>query len=112
MQDIVGYLQNIVVFVVLLGLLVTLHELGHFILAKRAGVKVEEFGIGFPPRVFAFHRGETAYSLNAIPLGGFVRMLGEEDPTHPRSFASARRWWRVAIMRRRDNELYRRHPII
>src|SRR5579859_2219230 len=91
-------IQNIVVFIVLLGGLVTVHELGHFILAKRAGVRVEEFGIGFPPRLFAFRRGETEYSINAIPLGGFVRMLGEEDPTAPRSFAAAARWWRVAIL--------------
>ncbi|HVB97438.1 MAG TPA: M50 family metallopeptidase [Chloroflexota bacterium] len=90
--------MNVVVFIVLLGALILVHELGHFILAKRAGVKVEEFGIGFPPRLFAIQRGETAYSLNLIPLGGFVRMLGEEDPTAPRSFASASRWWRIAIL--------------
>src|SRR5258708_4117744 len=82
----------------MLSALVFVHELGHFVLAKRAGVKVEEFGIGFPPRLLAFRRGETDYSLNAVPLGGFVRMLGEEDPTAPRSFASAPRRWRVAIL--------------
>ena len=90
--------MDVVVFVVLLGALILVHELGHFILAKRAGVKVEEFGIGFPPRLFAIRRGETVYSLNMVPLGGFVRMLGEEDPTAPRSFASASRWWRIAIL--------------
>ncbi len=90
--------MNVVVFVVLLGVLIFVHELGHFILAKRAGVKVEEFGIGFPPRLVAIRRGETVYSLNAIPLGGFVRMLGEEDPSAPRSFAAARRRWRIAIL--------------
>jgi len=89
---------NVVVFVVLLGVLILVHELGHFILAKRAGVKVEEFGIGFPPRLFSIRRGETDYSLNLIPLGGYVRMLGEEDPTAPRSFASAPRRWRFAIL--------------
>jgi regulator of sigma E protease len=78
--------------------LIFVHELGHFVLAKRAGVKVEEFGLGFPPRLVAIRRGETDYSLNIIPLGGFVRMLGEEDPTAPRSFAAARRWWRIAIL--------------
>lgn len=90
--------MDIVVFVILLGALILLHEFGHFILAKRAGVKVEEFGIGFPPRIVAFRRGETEYSLNIIPLGGFVRMLGEEDPSAARSFAAASRWWRVAIL--------------
>ncbi|HEX5414111.1 MAG TPA: M50 family metallopeptidase [Chloroflexota bacterium] len=90
--------MSVLVFVVLLGILILVHELGHFILAKRAGVKVEEFGIGFPPRLFAIRRGETDYSLNLIPLGGYVRMLGEEDPTAPRSFASASRAWRFAIL--------------
>jgi len=74
-----------------LGMLVVLvfaHEFGHFITAKLAHVKVEEFGIGFPPRLLSFKRGETTYSLNAIPLGGFTKMLGEEDPTLPGSLAS------------------------
>src|SRR5262245_53152888 len=78
--------------------MVLIHELGHFTIAKLAGIKVEEFGIGFPPRLVALRLGETEYSLNAIPLGGFVRMLGEEDPQQPRSFARARKRWRVAIL--------------
>ncbi len=85
-------------FVIVLVLLVFFHELGHFVVAKRAGIRVEEFGFGFPPRLFGFRRGETLYSINALPLGGFVRMLGEEDPTHPRSFASQSRWWRTAVL--------------
>jgi regulator of sigma E protease len=64
------------------------HELGHFITAKASGVKVEEFGLGFPPRLFSIRRGETLYSLNAIPLGGFVKMAGEEDPKAERSLAN------------------------
>ncbi|MBI2941673.1 MAG: site-2 protease family protein [Chloroflexi bacterium] len=87
-----------ITFIVLLGLLVFFHELGHFVLAKRAGIRVEEFGFGFPPRLVGIRRGETIYSINAIPLGGFVRMLGEEDPAEPRSFARASRWWRVVIL--------------
>lgn len=90
--------MNIIIFVVLLSVLIVVHEFGHFILAKRAGVKVEEFALGFPPRLFSVRHGETNYSLNAIPLGGYVKMLGEEDPSFPRSFASARRSWRVAIL--------------
>ena len=90
--------MNLVVFIVLLSLLILVHELGHFVLAKRARVKVEEFAIGFPPRLFSIRRGETNYSLNLVPLGGYVKMLGEEDPTFPRSFASARRRWRIAIL--------------
>lgn len=90
--------SNVVIFVILLSLLILVHELGHFVMAKRAGVKVEEFAIGFPPRLFSVRRGETAYSINLIPLGGYVKMLGEEDPSFPRSFAAARRRWRVAIL--------------
>ena len=69
------------------GALIFVHELGHFATAKWFGIKVTEFGFGFPPRIFGFTRGETTYTLNWIPLGGFVRMVGEEDPTDPRSFA-------------------------
>src|SRR4030067_3134370 len=75
-------------FIAILIFLVFAHEFGHFITAKLARVKVEEFGIGFPPRIVSFKRGETTYSLNAIPLGGFTKMLGEEDPTLPGSLAS------------------------
>jgi regulator of sigma E protease len=89
---------QIVSFLFILGLLVFIHELGHFVVAKLAGVKVEEFGFGFPPRLVAVRRGETEYSLNLIPLGGFVRMLGEEDPTAPRSFARAPKRWRSLIL--------------
>ena len=64
------------------------HELGHFITAKSTGVKVDEFGIGFPPRLLSIRRGETLYSLNAIPMGGFVKLAGEQDPKVERSLAS------------------------
>ena len=78
---------TIVSFIGILILLVFAHEFGHFITAKLTRVKVEEFGIGFPPRIISFKRGETTYSLNAIPLGGFTKMVGEEDPTLPGSLA-------------------------
>jgi regulator of sigma E protease len=79
---------TIVSFVGILIVLVFAHEFGHFITAKLARVKVQEFGIGFPPRIVSFKRGETTYSINAIPLGGFTKMVGEEDPTLPGSLAS------------------------
>jgi len=79
---------TIVSFIGILILLVFAHEFGHFITAKLARVKVEEFGIGFPPKIYSFKRGETTYSINAIPLGGFTKMVGEEDPTLPGSLAS------------------------
>lgn len=79
---------SIVSFLGVLLVLIFAHEFGHFITAKLAHVKVEEFGIGFPPRLFSFKKGETVYSLNAIPLGGFTKLVGEEDPSMPGSLAS------------------------
>jgi regulator of sigma E protease len=88
----------IILFLVTLFVAICLHELGHFITAKRAGVKVEEFGIGFPPpRLFSIKRGETIYSVNAIPIGAFVKAAGENDPTVPRSLAGKGPWTRLGI---------------
>jgi regulator of sigma E protease len=81
-----------------LGSLVFVHELGHFVTAKWFGIKVTEFGFGFPPKLFGFRYGETTYTLNLIPLGGFVKMVGEEDPTEPRSFARQARWKRAIVL--------------
>lgn len=63
----------------MLSVLVLIHELGHFLTAKRFGIKVEEFGFGFPPRVFGKKIGETLYSFNLLPIGGFVKLYGEDD---------------------------------
>ena len=81
---------TLIIFVVVLSILVFVHEFGHFITAKRAGMKVEEFGFGFPPRLFGIKKGETIYSINWIPFGGFVKILGEsgEEKDNPQSFAS------------------------
>ena len=69
--------------------LAALHEFGHFFIAKKCGVKVEEFGIGYPPRIFSKKIGETIYSLNLLPLGAFVKMEGEEkDIDNPSSFSN------------------------
>jgi len=88
----------IILFLVSLFVAICFHELGHFITAKRTGVKVEEFGIGFPPpRLFGIKRGETVYSLNAIPIGAFVKAAGENDPTVPRSLAGKGPWTRFGI---------------
>ncbi len=76
----------VLIFPVLAGL-IFVHELGHFVTAKLFGITVMEFGFGFPPRIFGVPYRGTIYSINLIPLGGFVRMLGEEDPTDPKSFA-------------------------
>ena len=84
MFDLPGWLLVIPI----LGFLVFIHELGHFLCAKKFNIKVTEFGFGFPPRLYGFRYGETLYSINLIPIGGFVKMVGEEDPTAPRSFAN------------------------
>ena len=94
---------TVISFVVVLSLLVFAHELGHFVVAKRAGVKVEEFGFGYPlPNglltITLFKRGETAYTLNPIPFGGFVRMAGEEDPNAERSLASKSKLARIGVL--------------
>ena len=91
-------LLTIVIFIAILVLLILAHELGHFMTAKLSGVKVEEFGIGFPPRLLSFKRGDTVYSLNAVPLGGFTKLLGEEDPTLRGSLASKSIATRVLVL--------------
>ncbi len=88
----------IVSFLIILLVIVLAHELGHFITAKASGVKVEEFGVGFPPRIFGIKRGETVYSLNVIPLGGFTKMAGEEDPGVTRSLASKTKRIRILVL--------------
>jgi len=82
---------TIVVFILVIGLLIFVHEFGHFITAKRAGIKVEEFGFGFPPRVFGVKRGETIYSLNLLPIGGFVKIYGEEGKPDKETEEGAKR---------------------
>ncbi len=91
-------LISIVSFLVVIAVLIIAHELGHFITARATGVGVEEFGLGFPPRLFSVKRGDTLYSLNAIPLGGFVKMAGEEDPEVPGSLASKRIGIRLLVL--------------
>lgn len=91
--------MTIVALAVVLSILVLIHELGHFLAAKRANIRVEEFGFGYPPRLLALGRlGETVYTLNAIPFGGFVRMTGEEDPTIPRSLAGKSKLTRLTVL--------------
>lgn len=75
-------METIFLFIIILSGLVLAHEGGHFLAAKRAGVRVEEFGLGFPPRVWGIRRGETLYSVNLLPLGGFVRVAGEDGIPH------------------------------
>ncbi len=81
---------TLIIFILVLGILILVHELGHFIAAKKNGLTVEEFGFGFPPRIFGIKRGETIYSINLLPFGGFVKILGEDgsEQDNPKSFSS------------------------
>src|SRR5262249_4883735 len=76
-------LLSIVAAVAIFATLVVVHEAGHFLIAKRLGVRVLRFSIGYPPRIFGIRRGETDYALGATPLGGYVRMLGDEISEEP-----------------------------
>ena len=88
----------VVAFLSLIALMI-IHEFGHFIVAKKFGVQVEEFGIGYPPRLFGKKIGETIYSINWIPLGAFVRIKGEEGGVDDlKSFANLKIWQRVLIV--------------
>lgn len=70
---------SIIIFIITLLVLVLIHEFGHFLVAKKFGIKVEEFGFGIPPRIWGKKIGETLYSINWLPFGGFVRLLGEDE---------------------------------
>jgi regulator of sigma E protease len=85
---ILSILITLVAFFIILSVLVLVHELGHYGTAKLSGVKVEEFGLGYPPKLYGYKYKDTMYSINAIPFGGFTKMLGEEDPMFPGSLAS------------------------
>ena len=87
-------------FIAILVFLIVVHELGHFIAAKFFGIRVDEFGVGYPPRaVLITKMGDTEYTLNWIPFGGFVRLFGEDEGTEhgARSFVDAA-WWKQAIV--------------
>jgi len=93
---------SILIFLLVLSILIIVHELGHFLVARKAGVKVEEFGFGIPPRIIGKKIGETIYSINALPFGGFVRLHGENDEggiTDPRrAFLNKNKKVRVTII--------------
>jgi len=91
-------LLSLLVFFLLFSFLILIHEAGHFIAARKSGVKVLEFGLGLGPKIYGKQVGETEYTFNAVPFGGFVRMLGEEESSDdPRSFEQAKLWKRMVI---------------
>jgi len=96
---------SLIVFILILSVLVLIHEFGHFITAKKMGVYVEEFGLGIPPRIYGKKIGETIYSINLFPFGGFVRLRGEDSSdcsedqlNDPRNFVSKTPLQRVTIL--------------
>ena len=95
------FLTSLVAVVAVLGFMILIHEFGHYAVAKWLGVRVEQFAIGFGKRLIGFRKGETDYRINAIPLGGYVKMSGEnpmdERTGDPREFLSHSRWHRFLI---------------
>lgn len=91
-------IESVLPFVGILIFLIVVHELGHFFTAKAFGVKVLEAGLGYPPKAWGKKIGETEYTINWLPLGGFVRLLGEEDPSDPRSLAAKPAWMRLVVL--------------
>jgi regulator of sigma E protease len=96
--------MNFLIFIFTLSILVLIHEFGHFIAAKKRGVLVEEFGLGLPPKLFGIKIGETVYSINLLPFGGFVRLYGEEadqsitKTLKNRAFYYKKNWERIIIV--------------
>jgi len=97
--------MSLFIFIAVLFVLVLVHELGHFVVAKWTGMRVDEFGIGFPPKLFGIKRGETEYTFNLFPIGGFVKIFGEDSVvngedvrTENRSFTSKNRWAQSAVL--------------
>src|ERR1019366_2506375 len=83
MQNLHEIVVAVVAFIVLIGIMVVVHEFGHFAVAKLCGVRVESFSVGFGPRLFGIKRGDTDYKVCLLPLGGYVKMTGETLPESP-----------------------------
>src|SRR5450755_3349921 len=101
MSQLLSFLHTIFDMGIVLGFMILIHEFGHYAAAKYFGVRVEVFSIGFGKRLLGFHRGETDYRISAIPLGGYVKMSGEnpmdERTGDPAEFLSHSRWHRFII---------------
>ncbi len=93
--------MTIILFLLVLLVTVLVHEWGHFYAARKCGMIVEEFGFGIPPRLWSFKKGETVYSINALPIGGFVRIAGEnglEGHVAPNRQFDTKSWWQKSIV--------------
>lgn len=92
--------MTLILFILILSILVFVHELGHFLMAKRAGILVEEFGFGLPPRLWGKKVGETLYSINALPIGGFVKLYGEDGLASLNGTSGGRAYFDKSILKR------------
>ena len=91
--------MGIIIALIIFGLIVTVHEFGHFICAKLSGIKVLEFSVGMGPKLIQKQKGETMYSLRALPVGGYCAMEGEDTSgDDPRSFRNAKLWKRMLVL--------------
>lgn len=96
--------MSILLFILVLGVLIFVHELGHFLVAKKSGIRVDEFAIGFPPRIFSITKGGTRYALNLIPFGGYVKIFGETpeegatDKGAKDSMINKSKWIQAAVL--------------
>ncbi len=93
--------MTIFLFIIVLLVVVLVHEWGHFIAARKSGMTVEEFGFGIPPRIWSWKKGETTYSINALPFGGFVKIAGEnglEDGAPLDKQFESKPWWKQSIV--------------
>ncbi len=96
--------MSVIIFLIILGLLIFVHELGHFLVAKWAKIRVDEFAIGFPPKIVSYTKNGTRYALNLIPFGGYVKIFGENpdeeslNPEATNSFVNKNRWIQAAVL--------------
>jgi len=93
--------MSVLLFLAVLFVLILVHEWGHFIVAKKTGMRVDEFGIGFPPKLFGIQRGETEYTFNALPIGGFVKIAGEngsDESDGDRVFGAKPKWAQALVL--------------
>src|SRR3989339_1709093 len=97
--------MSIIIFIIILAILIFVHELGHFLVAKKSGIRVDEFGLGFPPKIYAKKWRGTTYTLNAIPFGGFVKIFGEDshsgeisEADKPTSFVYKSKWIQASVL--------------
>jgi regulator of sigma E protease len=96
---------TIILFIIILAILILTHEVGHFVTAKLAKIRVDEFGLGLPPKIWGIKKGETTYSINWLPLGGFVKIFGEDPneenttgPDSAHSFVNRPKWIQAIVL--------------